>query len=178
MAEPSVEHLTAVEGGPLPLTTAGAPAAERDGRAVLERRIEGLFAAGREEQFEEGMESEFSRGLVAIVEQHGDEAVAGIADLILNEKVAAHVASEALVWLATMDHPPSHDARLRLLQQALFSRTLRTRDSATVGLSAMDDPRAISDLKKASSGEHYAYLRRDMEKVLGQLESTLPCRDS
>jgi hypothetical protein len=44
--------------------------------------IESLFIAGREEFFEDGMESRFSKGLISAIEKYDDLAIDAISDLI------------------------------------------------------------------------------------------------
>ena len=50
-------------------------AVEQSGVALLHKEIAGLCGAAREEVFEDGMESQFSRGLLRLIEDHGDAAV-------------------------------------------------------------------------------------------------------
>ena len=139
----------------------------------IKRQIENLFFVAREEVFEDGMESEFSRELVLSIKQYGDPVIEVMSELILNDSVSPEVASEALRWIGYIEHKDTHDARLRLLEQSLTSSSLRVRDGAVLGLSFLDDPRATGSLRKAMELENSKLLRRNMQQVLEQLEGEL-----
>ena len=142
----------------------------------IKRQMEKLFFAAREEVFEDGMESEFSRELVLSIKQYGDPVIEVIRELILNDSVSPEVASEALRWIGYIEHEDTRDARLRLLEQSLTSSSLRVRDGAVLGLSFLDDPRATGSLRKAMELEGSKLIRRNMQQVLEQLEGELQCR--
>ena len=137
----------------------------------LEQEFTTLFAFAREEIFEDGMESEFSRRLVSLVRVNGEEALQLLTDLIIGERVNAEVAAEALIWLDEINDPLTYLSRLRLLQQGLFVSSARVRDGAIVGLASLDDPRAITSIKWAIGREQIDELRKNMQQVLEQLES-------
>jgi len=138
--------------------------------AELSRKIAALFEAAKDEYFEDGMESEFSRELTALIAAYGNIAVHELAYLVLFEKVNAEVASEALRWLGNMPHGiPSH-FRLWLLERSLLCSSAMVRDGAILGLASLDDPRAIPYIKWAIGREQCEELRKNMEQVLVQLE--------
>ncbi len=137
-----------------------------------------LFEKARDEFFEDGMESVFSRKLVSLVQEYGNAAVEAIASLTFEGKANAEVAAEGLRWLGHMDHPSSYDSRRRLLEKSLFSSSARIRDGAALGLASLDDPAAIPNLGKAIEREPHAELREDLEQVLAQLEATRQCHSS
>lgn len=139
---------------------------------VLEQ-ITALFRGGREELFEDGVESGFSRRLVELIITHGSSAMREVSNIILNGKANDEVSSEALRWLGHIDHTASYQYRLSLLKRALRSPSARVRDGALLGLSYLDDPDALDDLQLAIQKENVKELRKDMEQVLGQLEATL-----
>lgn len=142
------------------------------------QKIEAIFEAGKEENFEDGMESEFSRKLISFIKKYGDKALEAITSLIVYEKVNAEVATEALRWLGDLEHTPSYSFRLWLLERSLRSSKARIRDGAILGLSSLNDPHAISYLKLAIEQEMCTELRKDMEQVLAQLESIGQCHSS
>lgn len=142
----------------------------------VDRKIETLFAAAKEQDFEDGMESEFSKELVSLIKKYGNDAMEGLAYFIVYEKVNAEVASEALRWLGRIDSTRSYHFRLWLLERSLFCSTERVRDGAALGLASLDDPHAIIYLKQAIQWESCTELLEDMEQVLAQLESTRRCR--
>jgi hypothetical protein len=140
----------------------------------VEKTIEILFEAAREEVFEDGMESEFSRKLVSLVEAYGNAMLEIIAYLIVYEKVNGEVAAESLRWLGRIDHAPTYPYRLWLLERSLRCSSARVRDGATLGLASLNDPQAITPLKQAIEREQIGELREDMQQVLDQLENICP----
>jgi len=138
----------------------------------IQRKTTALFEAAKDQYFEDGMESAFSNELVAFIEKHGEAAVKAITHLITSEIVNVEVAAEALRWLGRMDHAPTHNARLRLLERSLFCSSAGVRDGAVLGLASMDDPHAITYLEQAIQREKHAELREDFQQVLTQLETS------
>jgi hypothetical protein len=139
----------------------------------LYKEFRTLFAAGREEFFEDGMESNFSRRLIALVDEYGNDAVDVLKDLIIGEQVNPEVASEALRWVGQIENPTSRLQRRRLLEQSLYHSSPNVRDGALLGLASMDDSKAISSLRRAIEQETVEELRQDMEQVIEQLRVTL-----
>lgn len=138
-------------------------------KVELKVELENLFARARGEIFEDGMESEFSRNLVALIEKHQDIAIEALADLIARGHTDSEVASEALRWVGHIENPITHQARLALLEQSLSASSARIRDGALLGLASMDDPRAIRSLERAIDREEVSELRDDMIEILEQL---------
>lgn len=136
----------------------------------LENRIRALFEPAKEEIFEEGMESDFTRGLSRLMAERGAEAIAALTRLIESEDKNDEIAAEALRWVGRFDHPSSYEARLSLLERSLGDASARVRDAASVALASMDDERAVPALRTAIAREKYAELREDMEQILAQLE--------
>lgn len=137
----------------------------------IDEKIEALFEAAKEQFFEDGMESDFSREFVSFIKKYGDAAMEAVASVIISEKGNAEIASEALRWMGLMDHPPSYRYRLWVLERSLICSSERVRDSAALGLAYFNDPDAIQHLKKAIEREQIPELREDMKQVLTQLET-------
>jgi len=136
----------------------------------IEDKIRALFEAAKEEIFEDGMESNFTRGLSTLVEQHGAEAIVALIRLIEIENRNVEIAAETLRWVGRLDHPSSYEPRLSLLERSLRDDSARVRDAASVALASMDDKHALPALRAAIAREKYAELREDMEQILSQLE--------
>lgn len=137
----------------------------------IEQKFKKLFRAAREEVFEDGMVSNFSKGLVFLIERYSNVAIDILTRFITTETVNPEVASEALRWIGHIEHPASYHYRRWLLEQSLFRSSARVRDGALLGLALLDDPHAILYLKRAIRREIYPVLREDMENVLAQLEN-------
>jgi hypothetical protein len=144
----------------------------------INRKLWRLFEAGKDEIFEDGMESDFSKGLVQLIREHGNNAVSDLAYYIAYEKVDPEVAAEALRWLGLIDHPETYNFRLWLLERSLQSSRPSIRDAAALGLSFLDDPHAIPYLRRVIETELVDMLREAIRQVLNQLESTKQCHSS
>lgn len=132
-------------------------------------KIEMLFRQAREESFEDGMESKFSRSLKLYILTYGNHVMNVITRLIINERVNAEVASEALRWIGLIHHPDTYTKRLWLLQKALFCSSPRVRDGAALGIAYLDDPAARPRLSSAIEREQIPELKEDMIQVLKRL---------
>lgn len=132
--------------------------------------IENLFRVGRNEIFEDGMESSFSRELVALVRMHGEVAILEIARIITSEYADACVDAETLKWMGRIKDARTHSFRRWLLLRGLTSSNTLVREGAGLGLSFMNDPDAISWLKQAVEREQVSELREDLSQILQQLQ--------
>jgi hypothetical protein len=138
---------------------------------ILHSKIETIFRIAREEFFEDGMESTFSRELNYVVKQNSNKALEIITHLIVHNQVNSEVAGEALRWLGRIDSFDSYPYRRWLLERSLALPSNSVKDGAIIGLAAMDDRHAIPYLKKAIEKEQCIELKADMELVLEQLEN-------
>jgi len=141
--------------------------------------IEKLFMTANEEEFEDGMENEFSKNLLSIIRQCENYSINVIQDLILKEKINPEVAGEALRWLGDLDHEPTYSYRQWLLEIALVNcSSVIVRDGANVGLALMDDPHAIPFFKEALKNEKCNMFSKVLQQTLNQLENTKKCLSS
>ena len=137
-------------------------------------RVERSCQAAREEHFEDGMESQFSRELTNLINGRGDAAVEALAELIHSNSISEEVAAEALRWLGLMERGPAYSKRRWLLEDCLTNKSVKVRDGAVLGLAFLDDPHAIPYLKDAIRLETRDWIRRGMQQALAQLED-VPC---
>jgi hypothetical protein len=137
----------------------------------IEDKIRELLKAAKEEIFEDGMESNFTRGLSTLVEQYGADAITTLIRLIEIENRNVEITAETLRWAGRLDHPLSYEARLSLLERSLENDSARVRDAASVALATLDDEHALPALRAAIVREQYAELREDMQQILSQLEA-------
>ena len=139
------------------------------------KAIETLFLSAQEQDFEDGVQSEFAESLVPLVKQRGNTALEIIAYLIVNQKVGTSTAVEALRCLGRIHHPATHNFRLWLLEKSLSSPSFLIRDAAGLGLTSMKDPHAIPFLEQAVKCEPYPELREDLQQVILELKSSGQC---
>ncbi len=145
----------------------------------LRKEIVNLFRAASDENFEDGMESDFVDDLLMLVRRYGDTAVCEISHLVVAEEVSQDAASEALRWLGDMEHASTLHYRRWLLEKALLECTsVIVRDGANVGLAFMNDPVSIPSLEKAIEEATLPLLRETMVQTLAQLKETEGCLTS
>ena len=132
-------------------------------------KIEQLIICDSGEIFEDGMESRFSRKLVALIKQYGNDAIDAIGELIRQRRMNVENVAEAMRWLGHIEHPPTHHKRLQLLTRGLVDEEYRVRDGAILGLESLGSPEAIPALEKAISSEKYPELRYDIQALVERL---------
>lgn len=137
----------------------------------IEQQIDTLFEEDIDQDFEDGMESRFSRELLSLVRKYGNFAMNEINYLINHKGVNSEVAAEALLWLGDIDHPATYDYRLWLLERSLGSSSSRVRDRAALGLASMADPHAIPYIREAIDRETCTELREYMVHVIEELDA-------
>ena len=128
-----------------------------------------IFEQGADEFFEDGMESRFSRALVAFVTQNGRESFRALANYLFSNVVNPDVTSEALRWLGDLGDATTLPLRWSILARTLRHPSPRVRDGAVLGFAAIDDARARPLLEEARETEQVAELRRLMNQVLDQV---------
>ena len=148
------------------------PPSTDDRSQTLAGEFRRLFAAARDEVFEDGMESNFSRKLSVLIEEYQDQAINFAADYLDSEESNEEVASELLRQLGHSRHEPTYTSRLMLLVRGLQNISAMVRDGAILGLASLDDPGVISDVEEAVAREQDPELRDDMNDVLEQLRAT------
>lgn len=133
--------------------------------------IDRLLATAKEETFEDGIETQFSRKLLEFIFTYGKEVVDQIADIISSGRVNSDVGAETLRWLGRIKDPATYYQRRWLLENSLFSKNPKIRDGACIGIASMDDSHSINYLRTAIERERILPLREDMELVLRDLEA-------
>ncbi len=131
-----------------------------------------VFAGARYESFEDGVETDFSRNIVRLVERHPSEAIRALQDLISRNKLDPRLVAEIFRWLGEMEHSISFTKRRALLENNLRHRSPYIRDGAIVGLAYMDDPLSIDALTEALQNEPIPELREYINETLEQLKCT------
>jgi len=137
----------------------------------IPRKAKYLLGSAAGQFFEDGMETDLSRGLVSMIQEFGGVAVVEVAHLILREDASPDVASEALRWIGRLQHRSTYDQRLWLLCESLKCASPKVRDGAVLGLASMDDAAAIPHIRSAIGREDCRLLAEDMQQALRQLES-------
>ena len=137
---------------------------------LLSNRLANVFYNARDEVFESGMSSRFSKELHRIILEYGVVAIEQLCDMILSGNASMDVADEALRQLGCIDDAKTHDARLLLLEIALKSDNLSIRNAAAVGMDYLEDPKVIPSLKRAAQREQPGWFRQYLNDVIAQLK--------
>lgn len=140
---------------------------------AMSSQLATLFNKAKEEIFESGVETPFSRGLLIFISKYGPAAMDTITDFVLSSSVNSEIAAEIMRWLGLMESPVCFTQRRWLLSRCLRDSSERVRDAALLGLSYLDDPWVIPYLENAIRDEQISELRYDMNQVLEQLKNTL-----
>ena len=143
---------------------------------LLEEQLLGYFIKlvweAVDEVFLDGMESAFSQAVKNVIGGYGDIAVYAIERLLSSQKANAETAGEILRQIGSIEDSSTHRSRLTVLTDQLKSPDPRIRDAASLGLAALDDPTAISDVQTALKRESSPRLRENLKLVLDQLQLT------
>jgi len=148
--------------------------AEGTPRERLAAEIGSLFAAARNERFEDGFDSILSLEVQRLAIANGEAALEIVSELILGERVAPEAAAEALACLGQVQSKATREARRRLLERCLACSSHVVRDGAVVGLSSLRDVRSLSALDAAAAREPYRLLRNNVLQLAEQLRSQQP----
>ena len=127
--------------------------------------------AARNEQFEDGMSSNFAVFVHESIRYNGLAAVYAWERVLHRYGNVYETGEELLRQLGLLQHVPSHEVRLNVLIDNLDSPDPRIRDAAGLGLSFLDDPNALSPLRVAYQSETESWLRRNLNLVINQLEA-------
>lgn len=146
---------------------------------IVESKVADLFTEAQQAWFEDGVESDFSRGFSTLVHLFGDTAVAAAQILFSSPSTKIEVAIEAAHGLGEIDHTPSLRYRRSLLELlVLTAASVRLRHGAAAGLASMDDPSSLPAMYEAYARESNQRLRQYLQLVVEQLERTRACLTS
>ncbi len=140
--------------------------------AHLRGQLTAIFAAARDEYFEDGMDSEFSRDLVDFVSRYGLSAVKVLREFISDLTLSSETVYEALRWIGKINDVATRNERLRLLEESLRSPVASLRDGAVLGLAWMDDPQVMRSVQQALLKETNWLVQKSMHHLLEQLKKT------
>jgi hypothetical protein len=134
--------------------------------------IRKLLNTSGEEISDEGDGYNFYKKLESIIKKNGPDAVLALYSPIMSEDNNPEVIAETLHCLGKINNPETYELQLWLLEKSLEHPSPWVRDGAILGISYLNDPHAIPSLKSRIEREQRRILRREIEKVLAQLEHT------
>lgn len=138
--------------------------------AWLEAELDSLFLAAGEEQFEAGMESQFTRGLQQLSEYNPNLVLKSLKARLESDKGNSGAIAKTLEWVSHQENPSLFNDIVGVLLIGLKHASPLVRDTAALGLAYFDEGKAIGYLKQAIEKEDVPELREDLEDLLQSLE--------
>ena len=125
--------------------------------------------AARNERFEDGMESRFSQRVKKSILNVGSNAVSTWVEALTLRANAYETTEEFLRIIGDMRDEQSHEKRTKALTDMLQHRDPAVRDSAGLGLSALEDRSVLPALNEAIATETVQWVRKGLQQVAEQL---------
>ena len=125
-----------------------------------------------DEVFHDGQESKFGAAVTAVISEYGRNAVRAVEKILETTSVNIEVAGELLRVLGMIEDRFTQHQRLMLLVNQLKSDDARVRDAASLGLAALEDPRAIPALELALQDETNPFVRPEFESAIEELRES------
>ena len=145
-------------------------------RDDLSRTIRIIFDAGKNEQFEDGMRSDFSKAIERLIKNYQDNAVAALAEFLASNKIDSDLLCETLRTIGKFNDDKTALIRFQILISFLSHASPFIRDCAGLALYDIESPNAIPYIKQAVDKEPYQSLKRDFEKIIDALEELNKCQ--
>ena len=120
--------------------------------------------------FFDGMNSPLAEKTGRIIALNGDCAVEALKRILDKRQNEIESVEEILRQVGLLQDETTRRQRLNLLTGILASREARIRDAASLGLSFMEDPTALSALCAARQAETENWVRTNLSLAIEQLE--------
>ena len=137
----------------------------------LEGQLEKLFSNYREEHFEVGIESQFSKDLQCFCNFDPITTLRYLTKKIFDSDIESEVLAEALRWASRQKAFFIRDQVVNFLSAGLHASSSLERDEAALGLASLEEEKSISLIKSAIKREPVPELRKDMEDLIHSLKS-------
>ena len=135
----------------------------------LQSLLTKLSNEAREEIFEDGMDSLFSKCLSLMLATYKNRVIQIIGDISFLNLIDPEVASEILITLARNDDIFTYRDRFRVITSALKLSSPIAREGSILALEMLNDKNSISILEKAINTEQSSYLKNEMRAVIDSL---------
>lgn len=127
------------------------------------------FSSYKEDIFESGMNAEIKNDLIRFLSINVENSLNTLKNIILKGSLDATILNEILIQIGRINDEESLSERLNLLKYFLFHSSLSIRDGAFLGISYMNDEKAIPSLLIARNRESNKYLREDISDLMEEL---------
>jgi len=136
----------------------------------LRKAIDRLFVIAESEHFEDGMESNLTIGLAAVLRQYPRQGFGILKAELSVRRLSQRLLIELLHFLGRFRGRGIADEQFGVVVAYLYNTSSVIRDAAAVSLAYMRDKRAIPVLEKVIASEKVDFLKEDMEVVLAELK--------
>ena len=144
---------------------------EIDISELLEGHLDRLYSAARDELFEGGRKSQFSKGLQQLCTYAPVAVMQSLkARLVAESRISAEVVAETLRWAADQEAIFIRDSAIDFLSMGLYHPSSLVRDAAALSLAYLDEDAAANPLRRAIEREKVPELRDDLEALVRSLE--------
>lgn len=140
-------------------------------RHEAEKHLNSLTAAAKDEIFEDGVESAFTKGLRSFLDTYSMVAVSAIGNAKVAGKIPDSIAAEMARFLGDVDHSATRAQRFQLLSRWLSDQSVIVRDGAAIGLGYFGGHVALDRLRVAYDDEQVAIMRDDLRDLIEALAS-------
>lgn len=139
-------------------------------REDLSRIIQIIFEAGKNEQFEDGMKSDFSVAIENIIKNYQDHAIEMLSEFLTSNKIDSDLLCETLRTLGNLQDDETEQIRFQILIPYLSHTSPFIRDCTGLALYDLESPNAIPYIRKAIDKELYQSLKMDFKKIINELQ--------
>lgn len=136
---------------------------------VIARTLDALIENAKDEHFEDGMYSNLGMGLRVMFRRYSETASEILEERLNKSDIRPRILAEVLHTLGNLEDDATKDRRLATLVGFLKSSSPLIRDAAAVGLSYLDDKRAVPYLSEATERESNEVFREDLRAIIEQL---------
>lgn len=137
---------------------------------LLEDHLDRLYSDARDEVFEVGRTSQFSKGLQQMCTYAPVAVMQSLRVRLADDRISAEVLAETLRWAADQEVIAIRDSVMAFLSMGLGHPSSLVRDAAALGLAYLDEDAAITPLRHALEREDIPELREDLEALIHSLE--------
>lgn len=136
----------------------------------VDNELEHLFSAAQEEQYEAGMESQFTRNLQQLYESNPEIVLQSLKARFESNIGNSGVLSKTLEWVSHLEGSTFSSDIVSVLLTGLNHSSPLVRDAAALGFAYFDERVAIGYIKQAIEKEDVPELREDLEDLVQSLE--------
>ena len=137
---------------------------------LLEDHLDRLYSVARDELFEVGRRSQFSKGLQQLCAYDPVTVMQSVKVRLADDRISVEVLAETLRWAADQEAITIRDTVIAFLSMGLWHTSSLVRDTAALSLAYLDEKAALAPLQRALEREEVPELRDDLAALMRSLE--------